>query len=86
MTSSETERLTKSIKDEIIEEQQNHHHQQHGKKDRVDEDTIDEDSSNMEIENPFVHKVEWNDPYDKIRVSFLLFCHSLLYSINKKRV
>lgn len=69
MTSSETERLTKSIKDEMIEEQQNNHHQ--GKKDQ-DDDTIDADPSNMEIQNPFVHKVEWNDPYEKIRVSFLL--------------
>lgn len=65
MTSSETERLTKSIKDEIIEEQQNHHS-------KDGDDRIDDDPSNMEIQNPFVHKVEWNNPYDKIRVSYML--------------
>ncbi|XP_063704083.1 lysophosphatidylcholine acyltransferase isoform X2 [Culicoides brevitarsis] len=58
MTSSETERLTKSIKDEIIEEHG-------GKKDH--DDYLEEDST--EIKNPFVHKVEWNDPYDKIRTA-----------------
>lgn len=66
MTSSETERLTKSIKDEIIEEQQNHHNGKDHDGERIDGN---DDSSNMEIQNPFVHNVEWNDPYDKIRVS-----------------
>lgn len=72
MTSSETERLTKSIKDEIIEDHEN-------KKDRDgDDDRLDED--NMEVQNPFVHKVEWNDPYDKIRVSFFFAIDILFLS------
>uniref|UniRef100_A0A336M5E7 CSON012111 protein n=1 Tax=Culicoides sonorensis TaxID=179676 RepID=A0A336M5E7_CULSO len=62
MTSSETERLTKSITDEIIEEQQNLHQKD------PDDDFLD-DPNNMEIPNPFVHRVEWNDPYDKIRTA-----------------
>lgn len=69
MTSSETERLTKSIKDEIIEEQQKH------QKELNDDETYD--ASTKEIQNPFVHKVEWNDPYDKLRVSKTFFKLSL---------
>lgn len=75
MTSSETERLTKSIKDEFIEEHQQSLHHQKISNDDIQHDNNEDES--VDIQNPFVHKVEWNDPYDKIRVSAaqnIFFC------------
>lgn len=56
MTSSETEKLTKSIKDDM-------------QPDEEEKEDTGEDLEPMDIQNPFVHKMEWTDPYDRLRVS-----------------
>lgn len=56
MTSSETEKLTKSIKDDL-------------QPDEDEKEDTGEDLEPIDIKNPFVHKMEWSDPYDRLRVS-----------------
>lgn len=68
---TETERLTKSIRDEIVT-------------DLLEEETEKEDPAVIDIKNPFVHKVEWNDPIDKIRVSFFFYSCKFFFFQNNK--
>lgn len=67
MTSSETEKLTKSIKDDM-------------QPDEEEKEDTGEDLEPMDIQNPFVHKMEWTDPYDRLRVSTTSFLPFIFHS------
>lgn len=78
MTSSETEKLTKSIGCENELQQPNEAEDDGEEK----QDDFGRDTTTQTIVNPFVHKVEWNDPFDKFRVStgsLFLFSTTLIH-------